>query len=227
MLSAKKTSLTDRTGNNNMKIFQKDGPIPFNTSPHSPHSLIYNLISNNSEVLDVGCNTGLLGKQLLRKKVIVDGIDINPKLIKIAQKHYRHTYIRDLYHPHLNIPHHRYDYIVLSDILEHLPAPDKVLLDIHKYLKPNGMVIVSLPNIARLEIRLKLLFGSFDYQFGILSPDHLRFFTLKTGIKLFQSTGFSVIKTIPTGLGHRFPIFQNLLAFQFIYILKSFRVKTK
>jgi O-antigen biosynthesis protein len=204
-----------------MKIFEKDGPIPLNTSPHSPHSLIYNQISKNSEILDIGCNTGLLGRQLRSKNVIADGIDINSKLLKIAQRYYRHTYIRDLYQPHLSIPHHQYDYVVLSDILEHLPSPDKVLLDIHQYLKPNGIVLVSLPNVARLEIRLKLLLGSFDYQFGILSPDHLRFFTLKTGIKLFQSTGYSVIKTIPTGFGHRFPFFPNLLAFQFIYILKS------
>lgn len=208
-----------------MIIFKKDGPIPFNTSPHSPHQIIYHLIKKNSTVLDVGCNTGQLGQKLLQKSVVSDGIDINPKLIKIAQKTYRHTYIRDLYQPHLNLPKKQYDYIVFSDILEHLPHPDQILLDSHHYLKPTGQLIVSLPNVARLEIRLKLLFGSFDYQFGILSPDHLRFFTQKTAKRLFESTNFSVQRTIPTGLGHKLGVFPNLLAFQFIYVLKNCRAK--
>ena len=202
-------------------FFTKDGPIPFNHSPHSPHALIFDLIKSNTTILDIGCNNGLLGQELLLKKVTSDGIDVNPALINQAKKYYRRVFIRDLYHPRLNITAFKYDYVILSDILEHLPQPDQLLIDVHRYIDKKSLVIVSLPNIARLEIRAKLLFGSFNYrQSGILSSDHLRFFTKQSAIRLFRSANYSVIDIIPTGLGHQFPFLSNLLAFQFIFVLK-------
>jgi 2-polyprenyl-3-methyl-5-hydroxy-6-metoxy-1,4-benzoquinol methylase len=204
------------------ELFKKDSHIPFNYSPHSPHSIIFNTIKENTTILDIGCNSGLLGKELLKKHVVSDGVDINPVLINQAKKYYRQTFIRNLYLPQLNISPQKYDYIVLSDILEHLPRPDLLLLDLGQYLKKSGIIIVSLPNIARLEIRLQLLFGKFDYgKNGILSSDHLRFFTKKTAIQMFQSVNCSVVNIIPTGLGHQFPFLSDLLAFQFVFLLKS------
>ena len=201
-------------------MFTKDKQLHQDKSPHSPHSIIPNLITPNTTILDIGCNAGYLGKTLKSKKVTCDGIDINKKLLSIADKYYRHTYQRDLNNPILNLnPKFNYDYIILSDILEHLPRPDLLLIEIKKYLKKGGKIIISLPNIARLEIRLKLLFGKFEYSPGILSEDHLRFFTKNSAEKMFQQCCYKIEKIIPTGLGHKIKIFPTLTAFQFIYIL--------
>jgi hypothetical protein len=57
----------------------------------------------------------------------------------------------------------------------------RALIKLEQCLKTEGRLIASLPNVARLENRLKLLFGKFEYQeTGILDKTHLRFFTLKT-----------------------------------------------
>ena len=87
-----------------------------------------------------------------------------------------------------------------------------------KYLDKRGRIIVSLPNIARLEIRLKLLLGRFDYQPGILGEDHLRFYTRKSALVMLQNCGYQVLEVIPTGLGHTIKILPTLFAFQFIYV---------
>ncbi len=202
-------------------MFSKDQLLSIDRSKYSPHQIIQTLIKESSTVLDVGCNTGFLGKALKQKGVISDGVDINKKALKIAKKYYRHIYKRDLYQPRLNIDKKLYDYIILADVLEHLPQPDLLLKNCRKYLKNDGRIIVSLPNIARLEIRLKLLLGKFDYTSGIISPDHLRFFTHKTAIKMMEESGFIVEKTIPTGLGKITKLFSTLTAFQFIYIIKK------
>lgn len=199
-------------------MFPKDNEINYNLSPHSPHSIITNLIPPQTTILDIGCNSGELGKMLKKKEVTIDGIDISRSLLKKAKPFYRHLYRRDLYQPQPNIPPVKYDFIIMADILEHLPRPDLLLTNLQKYLRPNGQIIISLPNIARLEIRLQLLLGSFNYAPGILNPDHLKFFTLKTAKHLLWSTGYSITKVIPTGLGHRLPILPTLLAFQFIFI---------
>lgn len=201
-------------------MFDKDPLLSPSRLLHSPHQIIPTLVSPNSVILDVGCNTGYLGQALKEtKNVVTDGLDINQKALSIAQKYYRHTYLRDLSVPYLKLPQNKYDYLIFSDILEHLPRPDLILQDSRHYLKPHGHLIISLPNIARFEIRLKLLFGHFDYSSaGILSQDHLRFFTRDSAFKLIESCGFKVEKILPTGLGHTLKIFPTLTAFQFIYL---------
>lgn len=201
-------------------MFSKDTLIKSNPSPHSPHSLIPTLISPNTTVLDVGCNTGMLGKAIHQTNII-DGIDINDKALKKAKPYYRHLYNSDLTSSKSLSIKKKYDYIVFSDILEHLPRPDQTLKSAKKLLNKDGYVIASIPNIARFEIRLKLLFGQFEYtSSGILNSDHLRFFTQKSAVKLFNESGYKIIKIIPTGFGHQFNVFPNLTAFQFIYIAK-------
>lgn len=202
-------------------MFKRDGLLKGNTESHSPHSLIPKLIRKNSLVLDVGCNTGLLAHKLKDKSVTLDGVDINDEALKMAQKYYRRVFKRDLYIPSLQLPLTKYDYIVYSDVLEHLPYPDKLLIDTRKYVKKDGFIIASIPNVARFEIRLQLLLGRFRYEeSGIMSSDHLRFFTKDSAIKMFEESGYSVIKVIPTGLGHIIKVFPTFTAFQFIYVCK-------
>jgi 2-polyprenyl-3-methyl-5-hydroxy-6-metoxy-1,4-benzoquinol methylase len=204
-------------------MFKKDPLLSLDNSLHSPHSIIPKLIKKEqSLVLDVGCNTGMIGEEIIRKKKsIVDGIDINRAALDEAGKAYRKVFEFDLSVDGIEIDTGKYDYIIFSDILEHLPRPDQVLKKFSQYLKDEGRIIVSLPNVARFEVRLELLFGNFDYKPGILSEDHLRFFTQKSAIKMIKECGYEVEKIIPTGLGHKLRIFLNLTAFQFIYVCEK------
>lgn len=203
-------------------MFKKDLSLNLDQSPHSPHNIIPCLIGKKQAlVLDVGCNNGFMGREMIRlSHALVDGVDINEEALEEAGKTYRKVFRRDLCNPKFEIGEEKYDYIVFSDILEHLPRPDLVLRDAMKYLKDDGKIIISLPNIARFEIRFNLLFGKFDYAPGILSEDHLRFFTKKSARKLIRDCGYEITKIIPTGLGHKMNIFTNLTAFQFIYVCK-------
>jgi len=205
-------------------MFKKDPLLKLDKSPHSPHNIIPSLIKKrNALILDVGCNNGLIGKEIIRmKNAIMDGIDININALEIAKKDYRKVFQRDLYQDKLEIDEEKYDYIIFSDILEHLPRPDILLKNSRKYLKENGQIIISLPNIARFEIRLDLMLGNFDYKPGILSEDHLRFFTRESAQRIIEDCGYKVINTVPTGLGHKLKIFPKLTAFQFIYICKKY-----
>ena len=143
--------------------------------------------------------------QILHTHNILDGIDINSQALKKAKQYYRHLYQIDLSLPDKLSIKNKYDYIVFSDILEHLPRPDILLQNSKKLLKPHGLIICSLPNIGRFEIRLKLLFGHFDYTpSGILNQDHLRFFTKNTAINLFTQCGYKIVDVIPTGTHSEF-----------------------
>lgn len=45
-----------------------------------------------------------------------------------------------------------FDYVLMGDVLEHLFDTDKALAQVHKWLKPGGSLIVSVPNIANISI---------------------------------------------------------------------------
>ncbi len=204
-------------------MFAKDNLLRLDISPHSPHQIIPALIKNpKALVLDVGCNNGLVGREIIKwQQAYVDGIDINEQALAEAKKFYRKVFRRDLSNPNFGIEAESYDYIIFSDILEHLPRPDLVLGESRKYLKDSGAIIVCLPNVARWEIRINLMLGNFDYQPGILSGDHLRFFTKKSAIAMLRQCGYEIENIIPTGLGHRIKILSNLTAYQFIYLCKK------
>jgi hypothetical protein len=68
-----------------------------------------------------------------------------------------------------------------------------MLLISREALKPGGIVIVSVPNVAHWTVRLSLARGRFDYEpYGIMDATHLRWFTWKTLEKLFMKAGFEL-----------------------------------
>jgi SAM-dependent methyltransferase len=90
---------------------------------------------------------------------------------------------------------------VAGDVLEHLEEPGRALGLLRRFLKPDGVLLVSLPNVANVTVRLSLLLGRFDYApRGILDATHLRFFTRRTGRALLESHGFRVASVTATAM---------------------------
>jgi hypothetical protein len=88
------------------------------------------------------------------------------------------------------------DYVVSTDVLEHLAYPLPVLRTLVGSARGRPEFIVSLPNIAHWWQRLRLLFGRFGYgSSGILDETHLHLFTRKTGIDLLERAGLEVERT--------------------------------
>ena len=174
-------------------------------------------------MLDVGCASGYIAERLVKKGCQVSGIEIDDSAAKLSQRYCKKVITGDVEHMKiLPFPDNYFDIIIYSDLLEHLKRPDLILQKFKRYLRDDGFVIASIPNIARLEFRIKLAFGRFEYEEGgILKKDHLRFFTLSSAKKLFNSAGYSVVRTDYTGFGSRVKIFPTLLAFQFIIVAQK------
>lgn len=203
--------------------------LSFNPWPHSSHMKMLRLVKDGSLCLDVGCASGYMARELKQKNCKVYGIEIDPKLAQEAQKYCVEVLNADIEKIE-QIPFrvNQFDVIILSDILEHLSRPDLVLANLRRYIKPEGCVIASIPNIVRIEIRLKLLFGSFEYQkSGVLSKSHLRFFTLKSAKKLFRIAGYQIERIGYTGLGSMIRILPTLFAFQFIIVARPVHDKIR
>jgi len=209
----------------------------FNQNPYATHMKIVQTIGDNNKVLEVGCSTGQISRRLYKKNCEIIGIELDENASKIASAYCKKLINEDVESiEYLPVPEKYFDYIICSDVLEHLKSPEKVLETLRKYLKDDGRIIVSLPNIAYWKIRFKLLKGSFDYEeTGILDKTHLKFFTAKTSKDLLKRTGFEVTNfdIVPKALpyfseGYLMKIkykiskiFPNIFATQFIIIGKK------
>jgi 2-polyprenyl-3-methyl-5-hydroxy-6-metoxy-1,4-benzoquinol methylase len=94
-----------------------------------------------------------------------------------------------------------FDYIICADVLEELTCPEAVLRRLKPYLKPDGCILASIPNLMNAETIYKLLHGDFTYgDEGIRDRTKLRFFTYKEVVKLFTGEGFSIKEQ--SGMAH-------------------------
>lgn len=204
----------------------------FNLNQYSVHTKIIQLIGNKKKVLDVGCAEGKLSERMKLTGCEIVGIESDKDSGQIAQKVCREVIHEDVELLELSDEYEKYfDFIIFADVLEHLKDPLNTLIRLKRYLKDDGSIIVSLPNIANWRIRLKLLCGNFDYQEkGILDKTHLRFFNEKTAKKIIDHAGFDIIKfDLTVGDLKIFPVFfhflglkmPNLLAYQFLIVAKK------
>jgi len=159
--------------------------INFNPSYIGIRLDLERLISPESKfVLDVGCSTGTLGKRIKDKNnAEVWGIEFSEEMAAEAACKIDKVFIGDATEIIKNgsLNNAKFDVIIFGDVLEHLVDPWTTLRLASSYLKPDGYVITSIPNVRHIDTIYNLLIkGYWPYrERGIHDRTHLRFFTKK------------------------------------------------
>jgi len=172
---------------------KREPHYPLKLGYSSSHTLAYQLINDNSKVLDIGCGIGLFASTLKRKNCTVTGIDIiNLQETSMFEKYHE----LDIDKLNEDFDYTGYDYILLLDVIDQLSSPEKFFSNLRKQIdNPELKIIITTPNIAFFIMRLSLLFGNFNYsKKGILDLNHKRLFTTKTIKHLLTQTGFIIEK---------------------------------
>jgi len=153
-------------------------------------------ISDATHILDVGCGVGILGLHLDGKQCKVTGWDLKLTNIEAYEEYYVSMVERNVEKEGLG--NEKYDAVVFSDVLEHLNDAEKVFRQSRDILTAGGKVILSLPNVAYFENRLRVFMGNWDYtDDGILDRTHIRFYTLETARYLITDAGFTIVEMEP------------------------------
>jgi 2-polyprenyl-3-methyl-5-hydroxy-6-metoxy-1,4-benzoquinol methylase len=135
-------------------------------------------------ILDIGCGAGDNAAMLARYRpnVSICGITVSPNEAQIAKLHMERVWICDV---ESEVPPEllgkQFDALVFSHVLEHLRHPEQVVARYVSFLKPNGFLVIAVPNIGNWRQRLRLLRGDFRYQSGgVMDETHLHFYTYFT-----------------------------------------------
>ena len=182
-------------------------------------------------VLDVGCgsgNTGKFLKETFNVKEVV-GIELNESLSREAKNNLDKLIVGDIQTIHLPFEVEYFDCIILADVLEHLYNPWDVMERLISFLKYDGIILASLPNVQHWTILLELLRGEWDYKkTGILDNTHIRFFTRKSIEKMFLSCGYDLLE-IRNSMGSEmkilnkitFGLFSGFLTYRYFVLAKK------
>lgn len=204
---------------------------------HERRSISAHIAEGPHRVLDVGCGAGNFGAYLMkaRKAREVCGIELFPQAADQAKSKLNQVLCGNV--DSLDLPAiqdffggDEFDYVVCADVLEHLVDPWKALLMLAALLRPDGRVVISVPNVRHWSVWLPLLTrGRWDYQLaGIMDRTHLRFFTKATASELVSSAGLGAEDVRPliggrsrilarAGLG----FFDEFLAIQWVFICRK------
>ena len=173
-----------------LEAFRYDGQTG---DVHEVAGMLHTLMPSGVRVLDVGCGTGsvtLIANGMKNNDVL--GIEPDEQRAERSRSRGIDTVCGELDET-FSARHGLFDVIVFADVLEHLPSPAEVLTRAMRVLRPGGLVLISVPNVAHWSVRLNLLRGRFDYtETGILDATHLRWFTAKTIHSLCTDVGLDV-----------------------------------
>lgn len=101
------------------------------------------ITSKTPNVLDIGCGRGVLLNSLAHYGVKCSGVEpsVFPKndtAIKIFQQDFLDVSLQD----------GSFDVVIMWHVFEHLLDPQDVLDKIHRILRPNGLLIIAVPNFS-------------------------------------------------------------------------------
>lgn len=141
-------------------------------------------------LLDLGCGTGDFLEIAKQNGWQITGIEPNPEARKIANTKTGHFVFGN---EHFSILEpHTFDVITLWHVLEHLKNPEEQVKQLKYLLKPNGRLVVAVPNYKSYDANhYKTHWAAYDV------PRHLWHFSQKGIKQLFAQEHFEVESTMP------------------------------
>jgi len=147
---------------------------------------------HKKKFLDIGCATGLLLNFMKEKGWQTKGVEICESSAEYAIKNFGiDVFIGTM--EEASFPDNHFDVIHFSHVIEHVPDPKAMLLEVRRILKRDGHMIITTPNVDGMQARL----SKGEWRSAI--PDHIYLFSKKTLGNLLNRTGYRIRRQISWG----------------------------
>ncbi|REE08488.1 class I SAM-dependent methyltransferase [Winogradskyella pacifica] len=152
--------------------------------------LINSFQSESKTLLDIGCGTGDFLETALKANWQITGIEPNDSARQIANSKTNNSIFESS--ELTKLKPHSFDVITLWHVLEHLPELEKQTALLKSLLKPNGTLVIAVPNFKSYDANhYKNFWAAFDV------PRHLWHFSKTSIERLFKKENMTLVKTLP------------------------------
>lgn len=139
------------------------------------------------KLLDIGCGTGDFLVKAKQKEWQVFGVEPNEQARELSKL--KGIFVEEKLQ---NIQEGNFDVITLWHVLEHLPDLEAQIEIISQKLKPNGTLVVAVPNFKSFDAKhYKTYWAAYDV------PRHLWHFSKEAVKRIFSKHRFELVKTKP------------------------------
>lgn len=147
-------------------------------------------------MLDIGCSTGGWLLHWRSRGWEPSGIDIDAEDVAAAAAKGIDARTCDLNADPLPFPDETFDLVFAGEVIEHLIDTDGFLREVNRCLRPGGHLIVTTPNLASFENRLRLLLGIYPIwvNYNLDGSGHVRAYTPRILKKQLRDFGFDPIR---------------------------------
>lgn len=132
-----------------------------------------------------------MGAAIKENGTRVSGIEAFPEAAEQAKEKLDHVVLGDIETMEMPYEEEQFDCVIFGDVLEHLFDPWAVIEKVKPYIKHNGVILASIPNVAHISVLAPLLAGNWSYtEYGLLDKTHIRFLHLMKCFECFKSRIF-------------------------------------
>lgn len=176
--------------NSKRNLFEKAYHVVRKISLKNKLNLINSLSNDTKHLLDIGCGTGDFLQIAQQNYWSVFGIEPNKYARSVANKKTNNSVFDT--EQLLKFKNQTFDVITLWHVLEHLPNLEHQVHSFKQLLKPNGTLVIAVPNYKSFDaIHYKNFWAALDV------PRHLWHFNKASISKLFKKQSMQVVKTKP------------------------------
>ena len=164
----------------------------------SEYKIIADIITENTRVLDVGCDDGSLMEFLKKEKnVDIRGIEISKKKVQTCISKGLTVIEGDAEFDLKQFPDKSFDYVVLGQTLQAFINPEIVIKEL---LRVGNKAIVTIPNFGHWKVRLNLLFqGTMPVTKSLpnewYNTPNIHMCTIKDFFKFSKTMNFKIFKS--------------------------------
>lgn len=145
-------------------------------------------------LLDVGCGVGYFLAHAERYYETY-GIDISPTAIQYAKKNTKTSILKVSSVTNLPFKNNFFSIVTALDVLEHINNPLNALRETNRVMKPEGLLLIRVPNIASLGRTIKK-----EEWYGFKDPTHVSLLSRQEWYNIIRKSGFEVVDMFYDGL---------------------------
>jgi len=145
--------------------------------------------ASGTNLLDIGCAQGFFLYNASKAGYTAKGIEISQDAAEYAVREFGLD-VEAKPFEELRFPENQFDIVTLWQVLEHVPYPLTVLQEVHRILKPGGLLVVSTPDIGGIPAKI------LRRRWWDIKRLHINQFTTKTLTDILRNGGFKNMSSV-------------------------------